>query len=272
MLFRSSKGAPKAGHIIIGVISFAHKKCKTGATGAARSSKKGRNVRTGRAVRSSDVCCLIVACAVAAGIQRRKRNPNQQRSTKSRLANHNRCHLLRTQKVQNRCHRSRPIVEKGAQRAHGPGPSAAPMHHARSYHAQSQLASSSAESAIRISKGAPKAGHQITGVISFAHKKCKAGAIGAARSSQKVRNVRTGRPQPRCIMPDRSMRSRSWHPAQKARSESAKQRSTKSRPPNNRCHLLRTQKVQSRCDRSRPIVPTGAQRAHGPPAAPMHHA
>ena len=151
-----------------------------------------------RAVRSPDASCLIVACAVAAGIQRRKRNPNQQ-------------------------------------------------------------------------KGAPKAGHQIIGLISFAHKKCKAGAIGAARSSQKVRNVRTGRPQPRCSMPDRSMRSRSWHPAQKAQPESAK-RSTKSRPPNNRCHLLRTQKVQSRRDRSRPIVTKGARRAHGPSAAAMHHA
>ena len=80
--------------------------------------------------------------------------------------------------------------------------------------------------------------------------------------------MRTGRPQPRCIMPDRSMRSRSWHPAQKAHSESA--RSPKSRPPNNRCHLLRTQKVQIRCARSPPIVTKGAQRAHGPPAAPMH--
>ena len=49
------------------------------------------------------------------------------------------------------------------------------------------------------------------------------GATGAARSSQKVRNVRTGRPQPRCIMPDRAMRSRSWHPAQKAQPESAKE-------------------------------------------------
>ena len=28
---------------------------------------------------------------------------------------------------------------------------------------------------------------------------------------------------PRCIMPDRSMRSRSWRPAQKAHSESAKE-------------------------------------------------
>ena len=151
-----------------------------------------------RAARSPDASCLIVACAVAAGIQRRKRNPNQQRSTK-------------------------------------------------------------------------KAGHQIIGVLCFAHKKHRTGALGAARSSEKVRNVRTGRPQPRCVMPDRSMRSRSWHPAQKAQSESAK-RSTKSRPPNNRCHLLRTPKVQSRCDRSRPIVTKGAQRAHGPSAAPMHHA
>ena len=152
-----------------------------------------------RAVRSPDASCLIVPCAVAAGIQRRKRTPNQQRSTK-------------------------------------------------------------------------KADHQIIGVICFAHKKCKTGAIGAARSSKKVRNVRTARPQPRCIMPDRSMRSRSWHrPAQKAQPESAKEHQ-KSRPPNNRCHLLRTQKVQSRCDRSRPIVTKGAQRAHGPSAAPMHHA
>ena len=46
---------------------------------------------------------------------------------------------------------------------------------------------------------------------------------------------------------------------------------TKSRPQNNRCHLLRTQKVQKRCARSRPIVTKGAQRAHGTPAAPMHH-
>ena len=53
-------------------------------------------------------------------------------------------------------------------------------------------------------------------VVSFAHKKYKTGAMGAARSPKKGRNVRTGRPQPRCIMPDRSMRSRSWHPAQKA--------------------------------------------------------
>ena len=116
-----------------------------------------------------------------------------------------------------------------------------------------------------------KAGHQIIGVISFAHQKHKAGAIGAARSSQKVRDVRTGCPQPRCIMPDRTMRSRSWHPAQKLQPESAK-RSTKSRPPNNRCHLLRTQKVQNRCARSRPIVTKGARRAHGPSAAAMHHA
>ena len=291
-----------------------------------------------RAARSPDASRLIVACAVAAGIQRRKRTPNQQRSTKSR-PHHNRCHLLRTQKVQIRCGRSRPIVQKGAQRAHGP--SAAPMmHHAWSQHAQPQLASS-AESAIRISKGAPKAGRIIIGVISFAHKKCKkqvpqeppdrqercstsaragrspdasclivactvaagiqrrkrnpnqqrstksrppnnrcrllrtqkvqkAGAIGAARSSQKVRNVRTGRPQPRCIMPDRSMHSRSCHPAQKAQPESAKEHQKQA--PHNRCHFLRTQKVQSRCDRSRPIVTKGAQRAHGPSAAPMHHA
>ena len=94
------------------------------------------------------------------------------------------------------------MVPAGAQRAHGP--SAAPMHHAWSQHVQSQLASS-AESAIRISKGAPKAGHQITGVICFAHQKYKTGALGAARSSQKGRNVRTARPQPRCMMADRSM-------------------------------------------------------------------
>ena len=111
----------------------------------------------------------------------------------------------------------------------------------------------------------------IIGLVCFAHKKYNTGALGAARSQENVRNVRTGRPQPRCMMPDRSMRSRSWHhPAQKAHSESAK-RSTRSRP-HNRCHLLRTQKVQSRCARSRPIVRKGAQRAHGPPAAPMHHA
>ena len=84
---------------------------------------------------------------------------------------------------------------------------------------------SSADNAIRISKGAPKAGHIIIGVICFAHKKCKTGALGAARSPEKGR---TGRPQPRCMMPGRSMRSRSWHPAQKAHSEPA--RSTKSRP------------------------------------------
>ena len=58
-----------------------------------------------------------------------------------------------------------------------------------------------------------------TPVICFAHKKYKSGALGAARSPQKVRNVRTARPQPRCIVPDRSMCSRSWHPAQKAHSE-----------------------------------------------------
>ena len=176
-----------------------------------------------------------------------------------------------------------------------------------------------------------KPNHPVSSVICFAHKKYKTGALGAARSQEKVRNVRTGRPQPRCMMPDRSMRSRSWHPAQKAHSESA--RSTKSRPnrghflrtqkyktdaigaarcdwwvcnvrigrpqprcmmpdramrsrswpssaesairirPRNiRCHLLRTQEVQSRCARSRPIAQKGAQRAHGPPAAPMHHA
>ena len=134
-----------------------------------------------RAAHSPDASCLIVACAVAAGIQRRKRTPKQQRSTKSRPQFHNRCHFLRTQKVQNRCHRSRPIVTKGAQRAHGP--SAAPMHDAWSCRAQSQLASS-AEGAIRISKGAPtKAGHIIIiGVICFAHKKYKTGALGAARS------------------------------------------------------------------------------------------
>ena len=63
----------------------------------------------------------------------------------------------------------------------------------------------------------------IIGVICFAHKKYKTGAVGAARSSKKRRNVRTGRPQPRCMMPDRTMRSRSWHPAQKAHSESAKE-------------------------------------------------
>ena len=185
----SAKEHQKQANIIIGVISFAHKKCKTGAIGAARSSKKVRNVRTGRpqprrimpdrsmrsrswqpaqkaqpesakehqkqatkqqsvsfpshtkstkqvpweppdrhkrcatcarAVRSPDASCLIVACAVAAGIQRRKRTPNQQRSTKSRPPNNR--------------------------------------------------------------------------VISFAHKKCKTGAIGAARSSRKGRNVRTARP------------------------------------------------------------------------------
>ena len=100
-----------------------------------------------RAARSPDACCLIVACAAAAGIQRRKRNPNQQRS--------------------------------------------------------------------------PQKQASIIGVISFAHKKYKTGAIGAARSYKKVSNVRTARPQPRCIMPDRSMRSRSWHPAPKAQYESA---------------------------------------------------
>ena len=63
----------------------------------------------------------------------------------------------------------------------------------------------------------------IIGVIWFAHKKYKAGALGAARWYRWVRNVRTGRRQPRCIMPDRSMRSRSWHPAQKAHSEAAKE-------------------------------------------------
>ena len=63
----------------------------------------------------------------------------------------------------------------------------------------------------------------MAGVICFAHKKYKTRALGAAPSSQKVRNVRTGRPQPRCIMPDRTMRSRSWQPAQKAQSESAKE-------------------------------------------------
>ena len=68
-----------------------------------------------------------------------------------------------------------------------------------------------------------KQAHIIIGVICFAHKKYETGALGAARSSEKVRNVRTGRPQPRCMMPDRSMRSRSWHPAQKAQSESAKE-------------------------------------------------
>ena len=117
-----------------------------------------------------------------------------------------------------------------------------------------------------------KAGHQIIGVICFAHKKHKTGALGAARSSQKGRNVRTGRPQPRCIMPDRSMRSRSWRwMIQRRKRTPNQQRSTKSRPPNNRCHLLRTHKVQKRCARSRPIVTKGAQRAHGTPAAPMHH-
>ena len=30
-------------------------------------------------------------------------------------------------------------------------------------------------------------------------------------------------------------------------------------------------KVQQRCARSRPVVTKGAQRAHGTPAAPMHH-
>ena len=152
-----------------------------------------------RAGRSPDASCLIVPCAVAAGIQRRKRNPNQQRrSTKSR-------------------------------------------------------------------------GHiKIIGVISFAHKKCKTGAVAAARSSQKVRNVRTGRPQPRCIMPDRAMRSRSWHPAQKAQSESAKEHQKQATRIGVICFAHK--KVQNRCARSRPIVRKGAQRAHGTPAAPMHHA
>ena len=149
-----------------------------------------------RRVPGPDESWLIVACAVAAGIQRRKRTPNQQRSTKSRP--------------------------------------------------------------------------QIIGVICFAHKKYKTGALGAARSPHKVRNVRTARPQPRCIMPDRSMRSRSWHPAQKAHSESAEEHQKQA--PNNRCHLLRTQKVQNWCARSRPIATQGAQCAHGSPAAPIHHA
>ena len=87
--------------------------------------RKKRCATCARAARSPDASCLIVSCAVAAGIQRRKHTPNQQRSTKIRP--HNRCHLLRTQKVQSRCHRSRPIVRKGAQRAHGPP--AAPMLH-----------------------------------------------------------------------------------------------------------------------------------------------
>ena len=122
------------------------------------------------------------------------------------------------------------------------------------------------------SESAPKAGHQIIiGFISFAHQKYKAAARGAARSSQKPRNVRTRRPRPRCMMPDRSMRSRSWHPAQKAQSESAKEHQMQAQIIN-RCHLLRTPKVQNRCQRSRPIVTKAAQRAHGPPAAPMHHA
>ena len=136
--------------ITIGLISFAHKKCKTGAIGAARSSRKVRNVCTGRVRASPDASCLIVACAVAAGTQRRKRTPKRHLEEHQKQApNNSRCHLLRT------------------------------------------------------------------------HKKYKTGALGAARSQQKVRNVRTGRPQPRCITPDRSMRSRSWHPAQKAHSESA---------------------------------------------------
>ena len=79
-----------------------------------------------RAARSPDASCLIVARAVAAGIRRRKRTPNQQGAPKA--GHQNRCHLLRTQKVQNRCARTRPIVRKDAQRAHGPP--AAPMHRA----------------------------------------------------------------------------------------------------------------------------------------------
>ena len=84
-------------------------------------------MRTGRAVRSSDASCLIVACAVAAGVQRRKRTPNQQGASK---AGHQIIGVISFahQKVQSRCDRSRPIVTQGAQREHGP--SAAPMHHA----------------------------------------------------------------------------------------------------------------------------------------------
>ena len=135
----------------------------------------------------------------------------------------------------------------------------------RSWHPAQKAQSESA-------KEHPKQGHQITiGVICFAHKKYKTGAIGAARSSQKVRDVRTGRPQPRCIMPDRAMRSRSRHPAQKAQSESAKEHPKAGHQITGVINLLRTQKVQSRCHRSRPIVKKGAQRAHGPSAAPMRH-
>ena len=192
----SAKEHPKQANIMIGVISFAHKKCKTGARGAARSSQKVRNVRTGR----PQPRCIM-----------------PDRSMRSRSWH-------------------------PAQKAHSES--------AKEHQKQAQI---------------------ITGVISFAHTKYKTGAIGAARSYKKVRNVRTGRPQPRCIMPDRSMRSRSWHPAPKPQSESAEEHQ-KPAGPNNRCHFLRTQKVQDRCHRSRPIVTKGAQRAHGPSAAPMHHA
>ena len=40
-------------------------------------------MRTGRAARSPDASWLIVACAVAAGIQRRKRTPNPQGAPKA---------------------------------------------------------------------------------------------------------------------------------------------------------------------------------------------
>ena len=143
----SAKEPPKAGPTRIGVICFAHKKYKTGALGAARSSQKVRNVRTGR--------------------------------------------------PQSRC-----IMPDRSIRS-------------RSWHPAQKAQSESAKEHQKAT--------QIIGVICFAHKKYKTAAIGAARSSQKVRNVRTGRPQPRCIMPDRSMRRRSWHPAQKAQSESAKE-------------------------------------------------
>ena len=81
-----------------------------------------------RAARSPDASCLIVACAVAAGIQRRKRTPNQQRSTKSRPQM-----IIGVICFAHKKHKTGALgaarsSQKGAQRAHGPP--AAPMHHA----------------------------------------------------------------------------------------------------------------------------------------------
>ena len=119
-----------------------------------------------RTVRPQPRCMmgLIAPCAVAAGIQRRKRNPNQQRSTKSRPHN-NRCHFLSHTKSAKQVRQEPPDRTKRC---------ATCARAARSPDAPCLIAACAVAAGIQRrkrnpnqQKGAPKAGHQIIGVILY---------------------------------------------------------------------------------------------------------